>query len=71
MKNGGCPHGVERLCSRQDQGGAAVASGDPAPESHKRGDVSARIHGGISTSVGRGAVMAHEERITNTGQGKI
>ena len=48
-----------------------MASGDPAPESHKRGDVSARIHGGISTSVGRGAVMAHEERITNTGQGKI
>lgn len=62
---------MERFSSRQDQGGAAVASGDPASESHKRGNVSAHIHGGISTSVGRGAAMAHKERITNAGRGKI
>lgn len=48
-----------------------MASGDPASESHKRGNVSAHIHGGISTSVGRGAAMAHKERITNAGRGKI
>ena len=32
VKSSDCPHGVERLHSRQDQGGAAVVSGDPTPE---------------------------------------
>ena len=32
VKSSDCPHGAERLRSRQDQGGAAVASGDLTPE---------------------------------------